>query len=96
MLGPSPSPSPTRTRTELSRPDGGGGGGGGGGARARACVCGGFVCVSPHPLTKPIVPLGAHPNDVSWYCLKVQADYQPRRPQDKTAQISVIRYLTAL
>ncbi|KAF1858577.1 hypothetical protein Lal_00014332 [Lupinus albus] len=26
----------------------------------------------------------------------VQADYQPRRPQDKTAQLSVIRYLTAL
>ncbi|KAF1868482.1 hypothetical protein Lal_00008289 [Lupinus albus] len=26
----------------------------------------------------------------------VQADYQPRRPQDKTAQLSVIRFLTAL
>ncbi|KAF1898629.1 hypothetical protein Lal_00023634 [Lupinus albus] len=33
---------------------------------------------------------------VLWYCLKVQADYQPRRPQDKTAQLSVIRFLTAL
>ncbi|KAF1859915.1 hypothetical protein Lal_00028098 [Lupinus albus] len=26
----------------------------------------------------------------------VEADYQPRRPQDKTAQFSVIRFLTAL
>ncbi|KAF1860097.1 hypothetical protein Lal_00033691 [Lupinus albus] len=35
--------------------------------------------------------------DVSWYSAQnVQADYQSRRPQDKTVQFSVMRFLTAL
>ncbi|KAF1862394.1 hypothetical protein Lal_00026925 [Lupinus albus] len=58
-----------------------------------------LVCVSPHPLTKPIVPLGAHPNEIMTFNQAQKSIYSYQKAnmiQYKTSPVSFIPHFRKL